>query len=239
MFTGTYAADFDTWSEFYDSSPEMALLKDGAVTGANVLEVGVGTGRIASRLTPVAGQYIGVDVDERLLTYCRDRMAWPDGTMFLRQDGQHLGIEASTVDVLIDGWTFSSFDEPAQAARGYRRVLRPTGTLRVVREETTSEYERILQRFVPEQEAYDPEQCIDAPLKAVFGSPERKQVVSSAYVFPSADAAYEAFRFHLEAWKNLDLTAVQHRELRGLLDADDDGRVRIGEQAVFLEFIKK
>lgn len=239
-FTGDYAEDFATWSEFYDSDPDVEQITGYGLEDRTVLEPGAGTGRLAFRLAPETDTYIASDIDDRLMQYCREEADGrdTDDLFFLTQDSLRMGLPDDSVDTIVDSWAFSSYPSPEKGAQEYDRVLADDGEIMVLREVGDSEYEQVLQEFVPQDREYDIEAEVDVALAERFGEPVEKDIIESGYDFASVDDAVEAFRFHLEGWSNIDLSADQKDELYSMMEEreSDDGTVRIGEKARFIRF---
>lgn len=237
LFTGEYAEDFRTWAQFYDSGPEVAAVRDAVdLEGADVLEVGAGTGRLTEYLAPGAGTYRAVDIDGELVEYCQDEHEDLPAT-FEQQDSLDLNVEDDSVDVLIDSWAFCCYPSPDQATAEFDRVLRDDGRVVVVREVPDSEYERVLGEFVPSDREYSVTDQIDDPLRERFGDPVRTEEIGSDYVFDSVADATEAFRFHLEEWSDCDLADDQMADLRSMMEQRErEDSVHIDEQAYMMVF---
>lgn len=237
LFTGEYAEDFQIWAGFYDSGPEVAAVRGAVdVEGADVLEVGAGTGRLTQYLAPEAGTYRAVDIDEELVEYCQDEHDDLPAS-FEQQDSLDLELGDDSVDVLIDSWAFCCYPSPDQATAEFDRVLREDGRLVVIREVPDSEYERVLSEFVPADREYSVADQIDDPLRERFGEPVETAEIGSDYVFDSVADATEAFRFHLEEWSDCDLADDQLAELRSMMEQRErDGEVHVDEQAYMMVF---
>jgi uncharacterized protein len=113
------------------------------VRGASVLEVGVGTGRIAGQLLARGARVTGFDRAEPMLAVARRRLEQFAASMWTLAcaDARSLPIEGATFDVAVAGWVFGHFrhwmPDSWQAAIGLaisemQRCLAPGGTLIVV-----------------------------------------------------------------------------------------------------------
>lgn len=101
---------------------------ESAIRGKDVLDLGVGAGRTAAHLAPMAGRYVGVDYSPGMLEECRKR--YPD--LDLRQgDARDLGMfAAGSFDFVL--FSFNGIDDVNPEDRlkilaEVRRVLRPGG----------------------------------------------------------------------------------------------------------------
>jgi len=116
-----------------------ALEGIAALRGVEILEVGVGTGRIARLLLGRARRVVGVDREQGMLAVARGSVG-PACTL-LRGDARALPVRSSWADVAIAGWVFGHFRSwmaadwrvhIAAALSEMRRALRPGGTLIVI-----------------------------------------------------------------------------------------------------------
>jgi ubiquinone/menaquinone biosynthesis C-methylase UbiE len=114
-----------------------------ALGGVDVLEVGVGTGRIARLLSRRARRVVGVDREAGMLAVARRRVeeASPPSCALARGDARALPVRSAFARVAIAGWVFGHFrswmpeDWRAQIASALsemRRALMPGGTLIVI-----------------------------------------------------------------------------------------------------------
>lgn len=95
---------------------------------ARVLEVGVGTGRIARPLAALGARVIGMDLARQMLAQLRANLAAGQPALGLAQgDVYHLPIAAGVCDAVVSVHVFQLLaDWPAAVAEA-RRVLRPGG----------------------------------------------------------------------------------------------------------------
>lgn len=114
------AVHMDGWDgEMFLSALELNGMQD-------VLEIGVGTGRLALRIAPQSRTFTGVDLSEKTITRagehlaglqqvrlaCADFMAWEAGTRF---------------DVVCSSLTFLHLSDKQRAAQRIAALLRPGG----------------------------------------------------------------------------------------------------------------
>ena len=114
------------------------------LAGASVLEVGVGTGRIARAIVRRVGRLIAVDRAAAMLDVARRRLAAIEGAApweLHEADARALPVGDGWADIAIAGWVFGHFREwmpddwQAQVSRALgemRRALRSGGTLIVI-----------------------------------------------------------------------------------------------------------
>ena len=114
------------------------------LAGAAVLEVGVGTGRIARAIVGRVGRLVAVDRAAAMLAVARRHLAGVEGAApweLHEADARALPVGDGWADVALAGWVFGHLREwmpddwRAQVARALaemRRALRPGGALIVI-----------------------------------------------------------------------------------------------------------
>lgn len=136
MRGGPLAEQFDRLSEVYDAtrSPPEDALADAVVNGlrsrgiASVLEIGVGTGRIALPLRARGLGVVGVDASAHMLARARAK-GLPD---LVRGDAYRLPFRAAAVDATLFVHVLHLLEDPVTALREACRVGR-TGAVALVR----------------------------------------------------------------------------------------------------------
>lgn len=231
--TGT---DFDSWAEAYDSKPEIeALRQEVPFSGADVLEVGCGSGRLTRRIASDTRDYLAVDMNREVAGNVIDT---PEAT-FARASGECLPLPDCSVDVVLDGWALSA-QNVSTALSEYTRVCRPTGTVAILTESwgesdrPDSDYVRLLRKYDPGHEWPDLEETLFSHIDQTVCDVTRTPVTSS-YTFPDVDAAVEAFRYHIENYNGREFPLSQRDSMRETLReqyAGQDGSVRLTEHAV-------
>jgi ubiquinone/menaquinone biosynthesis C-methylase UbiE len=123
---------------------EAICAESGSLSGAAVLEVGVGTGRIARAIARRIGRLVAVDRAPAMLALARRHLAAIDGAapwQLHEADARALPVDSGWADVAIAGWVFGHFrswmpddwqHQVALALGEMRRALRPGGTLIVI-----------------------------------------------------------------------------------------------------------
>jgi len=99
-------------------------------TGARVLEVGIGTGRIARPLLALGVPVTGLDLSAQMLGHLR--AAWPAGETapaLIHADANHLPITGAVFDAVLSVHMFQLLADWGPAVSEVRRVLRRGGTL--------------------------------------------------------------------------------------------------------------
>ncbi len=145
-----YAFDFDAMFDedylfFYaplleqrsDADAELIWRLLGLTTGATVLDLGCGHGRIANRLAARGARVTGLDASHLFLQRARDQAAAQPSepsAVYVEGDMRTLPFESATFDVVISWFTsFGYFDddENRRVLDEARRVLRPGGRLAI------------------------------------------------------------------------------------------------------------
>jgi len=115
-----------------------------ALSGAAVLEVGVGTGRIARAIVGRVARLVAVDRAAAMLEVARRHLARIDGAApweLHEADARALPVSSGWADVAIAGWVFGHFrawmpddwqDQVSRALGEMARALRPGGALIVI-----------------------------------------------------------------------------------------------------------
>jgi len=156
----------------------------GLRTGARLLEIGIGTGRIAIPLALQGYHYTGADISSAMMQRLRRQLPPGVAVDLLRADATALPLRDACIDGavavhvlhLIAGWE--------RAVAELRRVLRPGGTLalgfNVTANESDSESLREHWRTVVEELGGDTRRPgvrneeANALLQEVFGTPRRE-----------------------------------------------------------------
>lgn len=133
------SVSFDRAADYYDATRgfppgvehevAQAFVRAGTLTrDVRLLEIGIGTGRIALPLSPHVGEYIGVDISLAMMDKLRARM---DGhpIRLLQADAAHLPLADSTFDAAVAVHVFHLVGDAAAALREVARTLRPGARL--------------------------------------------------------------------------------------------------------------
>jgi SAM-dependent methyltransferase len=91
----------------------------------HILEVGVGTGIVASALAQLGRIVVGVDISAEMLSRAHARV----GSRVARADAHGLPIPTSSVDAVYVVWVLHLVAEPADVLAECARVLRPSGRM--------------------------------------------------------------------------------------------------------------
>jgi len=105
--------------------------RSGLPGGARLLEIGVGTGRIAIPLASQGYRYIGVDISVEMMRRLRERLPQDTAVSLLRGDATALPLRDASVDGAVTVHVFHLIAGWELALAELQRVIRPGGTLAV------------------------------------------------------------------------------------------------------------
>lgn len=118
-------------SDVLEKAEACALLKyQSAFAGRDVLDIGVGTGRTALYLSPLAHRYLGVDYSPHMVNKARSR--WPTLSFELADMRELSNIPSGSFDMVMatnNVLDAVSHQDRIQALNEWRRVLRAKGML--------------------------------------------------------------------------------------------------------------
>lgn len=242
-FTGEYAQDFETWAEYYDSQPELDVLSTHAeFAGNKILEGGCGSGRLSFRVSQDNFSLTCVDIVPSLVQHCHNRLVETfEGDQsrlrFEVQNVQDLPYPDDHFDAVLDGWTFSTLNDFDEGASEYKRVLDADGTLYAIEFREGSPYQRIIDKFVPEDAYEEDLPAPDTMMENAFGEATATEEIVSEYRFPTQQEAFEAFWFNFTEWMDLDLSEEDAQNLKNELNPyrTDEGII-IEEYAKFYKY---
>jgi len=244
-FTGDYAEDFEIWSEFYDSSIEIEKIKKYSSLGnKSVFEAGCGSGRLSFRLADSCQHMVSVDVLPTLVDLCQRRLAQQHEDLvsklrFEVQDATSVAYPDNHFDALLDGWTFSIYENKPEAAAEYKRISTNGAPFYAIQVREGSEYQDILDMFIPDEklEEWSDEKSIDVQMRDLFGEPEVDENLVTPYYFDSIKEAFDAYMFNFEEWLGIELSKTEKAELKNEISKYKQGStVRIEEYAQFFKF---
>lgn len=156
MATGPSRSLFDLWSGFYEIPIVQRLtyrpVQDAVVAALrtdrprSVIDVGCGTGLLASRLSQELGDgvLVGCDFSHGMLVHAREHgapVSWVQG------DAQCLPFRDASADAIVSTEAFHWFPDQRRALSEFFRVLAPGGRLLVALVNTPSEAVRTLFRL--------------------------------------------------------------------------------------------
>ncbi len=207
-----YAQEFDVWCQYYDPAQvELKTLLDICnLNGKIVLEIGCGTGRMTFQIAPLVHKCVGIDIDEKLITFCKKRLNKYEfnNLEFSVGDGEKLGFQDESFDIVLFTWSLSCINNKYCAVQESYRVLKPGGKAVLIEPAPGSDYSKVVTDFLPKDyPRINTKEDYEKPLIQVFG--EIKKIIppfKAPYVFPSVKEAYDVFKFALVDWHKVEMT---------------------------------
>lgn len=96
---------------------------------ADVLDVGTGSGQVATTIAGLGHRVTGIDLADGMLERAR---AHPGGATFLEGDAVEPPFPPAGFDAVVSRYVMWTLREPATALANWARLLRPGGTIAVV-----------------------------------------------------------------------------------------------------------
>ncbi len=130
---------FDKIADVYDAqrghSPEVAIAIGQAIVaqtgiGAQVLEIGIGSGRIALPTAAAGAQVTGIDLSTAMLATARERAAQAGASLWLlKADAQTLPFATATFDAVLAVHVLHLLPDWRTALAEMVRVVKPGGVI--------------------------------------------------------------------------------------------------------------
>ena len=120
--------------EDYQGNIPAALDRIVSLAGADVVELGAGTGRLTRLLAPAAGRIQAFDLSPAMLRVAKSKLAQGGGRwQVAAADHRRLPVRTGTAQVVVSGWSicYLAGEQPelVRALGEMRRVLRPDGVI--------------------------------------------------------------------------------------------------------------
>jgi ArsR family transcriptional regulator len=116
-------------TELFGSATGLAPLLGLVEPSWVVADLGTGTGALASRLAPFAGQVVGIDRSREMLSAARARLAEADNVEFRQGDLEELPLEDDSVDLAIMALVLHYVVDPPTVLAEAHRTLNDDGRL--------------------------------------------------------------------------------------------------------------
>ncbi|MBQ8332859.1 MAG: class I SAM-dependent methyltransferase [Clostridia bacterium] len=115
--------------DYMDKWDGQTFLDALSLTGSeSVLEIGVGTGRLALKIAPLCGHFTGIDLSEKTAERARENLAGHPNVTVLTGDFTEYGF-CGTFDVICSSLTFMHIEDKQQAVSKAASLLSPGGRL--------------------------------------------------------------------------------------------------------------
>ncbi len=126
--------------EYMDKWDGEAFVQALGLTGSeNVLEIGVGTGRIAAKVAPLCGQLVGVDISPKTIERAVENLSAYRNVSLICADILSYKSE-QTFDVVYSSLTFMHFENKQAALERAAAMLKNDGCFVLSISKDTSEY---------------------------------------------------------------------------------------------------
>jgi ubiquinone/menaquinone biosynthesis C-methylase UbiE len=134
-----HSISFDRAADYYDATrgfppgidaqAAALIVKAGSLSQqSRVLEIGIGTGRIALPLASQVGAVYGIDLSDKMMSRLREKQT--SQPVYLTQgDATHLPYASSSFDAAVAVHVFHLMPEPELAVNELARTLRPGAPL--------------------------------------------------------------------------------------------------------------
>lgn len=223
-----YVYFWQLWHLNWDNRDVDTIKRLCCLEGKTVLEVGCGDGRITRMLAPDCARIIGVDREPRFIEIAKTKVTDSNcsNVEFAVMDACQLELADDSVDIVLYPWVLQMVSSPQAAVQEAYRVLRPGGKLVIIGLLSDADYDRIIDRFVPDVPAIDPNVCYEIPLAESFQAEnvEKLPKQSFDYFFESKEVAYDAFDFALEYWYGKEMSNAERLEMLAMVDKHADGK---------------
>lgn len=108
-------------------------------TGKDVLEIGVGTGRLAARVAPKCRKFIGIDISPKTVERAKENLRANANAGIILGDFMEYPFD-TTFDVIYSSLTFIHIRDKAEAISKIARLLKPGGRFVLSVDKNQSEY---------------------------------------------------------------------------------------------------
>jgi len=139
------------WATSLEAERHLESIKK-QVSGRIVLEIGCSSGSLASKISPLADQYIGTDISDKAIELASQKGL--RNSRFLCCDGHSVPLEGETVDVVIVDALLHHMDLE-RALREIARLLRPGGILFFNEPLGTNPLFQLYRRLTPQSRTVD------------------------------------------------------------------------------------
>lgn len=214
------AAAFAATSWISDEERIARLVSAAALAGSErVLDIATGPGYIAEAFAQKAGEVVGVDLTEAMLSIARERTSSRGlkNISFQLADANQLPFSEGEFDVIVTRFSLHHFQKPLQALREMARVCGPEGRV-VVEDLLTSEHLGIAARHNRFEVLRDPSHVRAMPLSELL-TLFRDAGLEPWGVLLSDDVAPE-----LEQWLATTRTSPENAEAIRQVLREEEGR---------------
>ena len=101
------------------------------IEGEDVLEIGVGTGKVAVHY-PDNLKVIGIDFSKKMLEKAKHEVKDKDNIKLLEMDAQKLEFDDNAFDTVVASCVFCAIPDPIKGIKEMKRVCKPNGKIIMV-----------------------------------------------------------------------------------------------------------
>jgi ubiquinone/menaquinone biosynthesis C-methylase UbiE len=128
-------ARLEMQATLFEPLTKQTLLNAGLRKGMSCIDIGCGSGsvsRLMARLVGKTGQVVGVDIDDRYLQYCRQRVGSRQNIKFIKDDICNSSlIEKESFDIIYSRFMFQHLKDRKQAVRSMKQLMKKRGTVMI------------------------------------------------------------------------------------------------------------
>jgi ubiquinone/menaquinone biosynthesis C-methylase UbiE len=244
-----YIKYWQLWHHNWDDTDLSFITKGLDLKNKDLIEIGCADGRLTFPLANICRSVIGLDLDDRFIEIAKQKVSDlnKQNIQFIAGDASELLLASNTADFVLFPWCFHEIVKPEQALQEARRVLKEDGVVLIVGLRSDSNYESIINNFVPtvvnNDQAIDLKTRYEEPLRKVFGNLTElssKTGLPCRYFFSSKEIAYDAFDFALSYWYQKQLSEIEKVKLNKLIDEFWNGeQIELTFPASLYKAIKK
>ncbi len=212
------------WSELhYPADFESAIVRkrQNGLSGATLLEIGCGDGRVIKRLAKSCKSAVGIDRNEEMIAHLQlehskaiedvaknSRAELPPVVSYENMSATALEFSDDTFDIAIMPWCLHQIDDRRKALSEAKRVLKPTGHLFVFGLLPGGDYEEIVKSIgLDPGPQVDPVSAYEIPLEETFGKIAARQGIGPldnehhfGFTFKSLEEAIHSWDWALRNW---------------------------------------
>ena len=124
-------ARLETQANLFEALTRQALLNAGLKKGMNCIDIGCGSGsvtRLMAKMVGKTGRVVGVDKDNRYLSYCNRSIASKQNIEFLYDDISKSQLDLKRrFDIVYSRFTFHHLTDRREALRSMKRMTKNQG----------------------------------------------------------------------------------------------------------------
>ena len=128
-------ARLETQAKLFEPLTKQALLNAGLKKGMRCIDIGCGSGsvtRLMAKMVGNSGRVVGVDMDERYLSYCNSRNSSTKNIEFIYDDISKSQLDLKKrFDIVYSRFTFHHLTDRREALRSMKRMTKKHGIVMI------------------------------------------------------------------------------------------------------------